>query len=112
MTSPDQILAAVQEVTGCSPECVKSMSRRHSVLFPRYIALLLLRESRPFFSDMELGNLIGIEGHGTARYALHKAREMLDQGGYFREAHAAAREALKKSEIIIYTPPPPCSLSA
>lgn len=98
MIATEQILAAVHQVTGCSPESIKSQSRRHSVLFPRYIALLLLRESRPFFSDMELGQLIGIEGHGTARYALHRAKDMLDQGGYFREAHAAAREALKKSE--------------
>ena len=98
MTAPDQILAAVHQVTGCSPDIIRSQSRRHSVLFPRYIALLILRESRPFFSDMELGQLIGIEGHGTARYALHRAKDMLDQGGYFREAHAAAREALKKGE--------------
>lgn len=98
MTAPDQILEAVHQVTGCSPESVKSPSRRHSVLFPRYIVLLLLRESRPFFSDMELGQLIGIEGQGTTRYALHRAKEMLDQGGYFRDAYEAARASLKQMQ--------------
>jgi chromosomal replication initiation ATPase DnaA len=70
MTTPAQILAAVHQVTGCDPAEIVSKSRRNSVLFPRFIALLLLRESRPFFSDIELGHLIGIEGHGTARYGL------------------------------------------
>jgi chromosomal replication initiation ATPase DnaA len=94
MTTPDQILAAVELVTGCAPEDILSQSRRHSVLFPRYIVLLLLRDSRPFFSDIELRRLIGIEGHGTARYALLRAKEMLDQGGYFQQAHNASKALL------------------
>ena len=67
------------------------------MLFPRFIALLLLRESRPFFSDIELGSLIGIEGHGTARYGLRRAKDMLDQGGYFQQAHDAAKALLTTS---------------
>jgi chromosomal replication initiation ATPase DnaA len=94
MTTPDQILAAVHQVTGCEPAEIVSQSRRHSVLFPRFIALLLLRDSRPFFSDMELGHLIGIEGHGTARYGLRKAKDMLNEGGYFKQAHDAAKALL------------------
>jgi chromosomal replication initiation ATPase DnaA len=96
MTTPAQILAAVHQVTGCNPADIVSQCRRHSVLFPRYIALLLLRDSRPFFSDIELGRLIGIEGHGTARYALRRARDMLDQGGYFQQAHNASKALLTK----------------
>jgi chromosomal replication initiation ATPase DnaA len=96
MTTPAQILAAVHQVTGCDPADIVSQCRRHSVLFPRYIALLLLRDSRPFFSDMELGHLIGIEGHGTARYALRRAKDMLDQGGYFQQAHNASKALLTK----------------
>jgi len=96
MTTPSQILAAVHQVTGCDPAEIVSQSRRHSVLFPRYIALLLLRDSRPFFSDIELGRLIGIEGHGTARYALLRARDMLDQGGYFQQAHNASKALLNQ----------------
>jgi chromosomal replication initiation ATPase DnaA len=96
MTTPAQILAAVHQVTGCDPADIVSQCRRHSVLFPRYIALLMLRDSRPFFSDIELGRLIGIEGHGTARYALRRARDMLDQGGYFQQAHNASKALLTK----------------
>ena len=97
MTTPAHILAAVHHATGCEPEAITSKCRKHSVLFPRYIALLLLRESRPFHSEIELGQLIGIETHGTARYALGKAREMLASEPNFQQAHAKAREALRQT---------------
>ena len=77
MTTTAEILDAVHEATGCKPEEIVSKSRRHSVLFPRYIALSLLRRSRPFFSEMDLGQLLGIEGFGTARHALKRAAELM-----------------------------------
>jgi len=69
-----------------------------SVLFPRYIALLLLRNSRPFFSETELGQLIGMEGQGTTRHALGKARDMLENEPDFRAAYDHARESLENQQ--------------
>jgi len=64
------------------------------VLFPRYIVLLLLRQDRPFFSEIELGQLIGIEGHGSTRHALGKARELLEQNEQFQTAYRKAKLTL------------------
>ena len=98
MTTPADILTAVHHATGCEPQEIVSKSRRHSVLFPRYIALLLLRKSRPFFSEIELGRVIGIEGHGSTRCALRRAWEMLENDAEFQEAHKRATAELSNSE--------------
>ena len=98
MTSPADILHAVHHATGATPDEILSKSRRHSVLFPRYIALLLLRKSRPFFSETELGQILGIEGHGTTRHALGKARDMLENNSDFQAAHKAAANTLADSD--------------
>jgi len=97
MTSPASILAAVHLATGCEPSAIVSKSRRHSVLFPRYIALLMLRESRPFHSDNELGESLGIAGHGTTRHALGKAFAMLEHDAAFFEAYSRARTILNET---------------
>jgi chromosomal replication initiation ATPase DnaA len=97
MTTPAEILSAVYQATGTEPDEIISKSRRHSVLFPRYIVLLLLRQSRPFFSEIELGQLIGIEGHGSTRHALGKAKELLDQDQHFQIAHGKATAILGDS---------------
>ena len=97
MTSPADILHAVHHATGATPDEILSKSRRHSVLFPRYIALLLLRKSRPFFSEIELGQILGIEGQGTTRHALGKARDMLENDADFQAAHNAAANTLADS---------------
>lgn len=94
MIAPSQILDAVHSATGIEPGEIVSKSRRHSVLYPRYIALLLLRKTRPFFSDHELGQLLGIESHGTARHALIQAKHLLEHDEEFRKAHAVARQKL------------------
>ena len=99
MTTPQEILSAVHRATGATPAEIVSKSRRHSVLFPRYIALLLLRKSRPFFSEIELGQLIGMEGHGTARCALSKARDMLENEPDFKAAFDQARKTLETQPV-------------
>lgn len=99
MTTPAEILHAVHRATGATPDEIVSKSRRHSVLFPRYIALLLLRKSRPFFSETELGQLLGLEGQGTTRHALSKARDMLENEPDFRAAYDHARESLENQPL-------------
>ena len=99
MTTPDQILDAVHHATGATPTEIVSKSRRHSVLFPRYLALLLLRKSRPFFSECELGQLLGMEGQGTTRHALGKARDMLENEPDFRAAYDQARASIENQQV-------------
>ena len=99
MTTPAEILTAVHRATGATPDEIVSKSRRHSVLFPRYIALLLLRKSRPFFSETELGQLLGLEGQGTTRCALSKARDMLENEPDFRAAYDHARKSLENQPV-------------
>ena len=99
MTTPAEILTAVHHATGATPDEIVSKSRRHSVLFPRYIALLLLRKSRPFFSETELGQLLGMEGQGTTRHALGKARDMLANEPDFRAAYDHARASLENQLV-------------
>jgi len=90
MTAPAEILRAVHLATGCEPEAITSKSRRHSVLFPRYIALLMLREARPFHSIYDIGLAFGLQGEGTAQYALKKARAMLQTSAEFLSAYERA----------------------
>ena len=97
MTTLAQILAAVHQATGCEPAEIVSKSRRHSVLFPRYIALLMLKRARPFHSNVEIGRALGLEGDGTARWALIKAREMLASDPDFIAAHSAASAILRQT---------------
>ena len=85
--TPTEILDAVHAVTGCSPDRIVSKGKHRGVLYPRWIALMLLREARPFPSDNELGRPLGMLGSGTARYALKAARQLLTQDDAFRGAY-------------------------
>ena len=97
MTAP--ILQAVHHATGCTPDEILSRAKTRGTCLPRYIALLLLRDARPFQSENELGKPLGLAGHGTTRYALRKARELLTQDDAFRRAYEQSKAILEAATL-------------
>jgi chromosomal replication initiation ATPase DnaA len=98
VTSPAEIIEAVHQATGCPPAMLISRTRVTSILFPRWIALLLLRDAQPFHSADQLGIPLGMIKSGTARHALRKARQMLDQDADFKQVYNDARTILNETK--------------
>ena len=94
MTTPDQILAAVEQVTGESPGDINSHRRTRGIAYARFLAMLLYSESRPMHSNQEVAAFVGKADPSTGRHGLMRARYLLANDQSFQQAHQSAKALL------------------
>ena len=100
---PYEILMAVEAATGVPPSVILTDNRVARTSYARFLAMLLFAEINPHASNHDAAKFVGKLDPSTGRHGLMRARFLLENDEAFREAHAAAREALKKVKQL-FTP--------
>jgi chromosomal replication initiation ATPase DnaA len=96
MTTPTQILAAVQHATGAKPEEILSDVRTARVAIARFLAMLLYAESHPWSSNQDAALAVGKKDAGTGRHGLMRGRHLLATDERFQTAYNATKALLNQ----------------
>lgn len=95
MTTPAQILAAVEQATGASAEEIKADTRTARVAIARFLAMRLYHETHPWSSNLDAAMAVNKKDPGTGRHGLMRAAHLLQHDEAFQLAHKRATEALR-----------------
>ncbi len=90
---PDQIIRAVAEVFGLSPEELIGRGRSRDVALPRQVAMYLMREEVNA-SLPQIGEVLGGRDHTTVMYACEKVADMIERDDRLRRQVLQIREHL------------------
>lgn len=90
---PTQIIRAVAEVFGLSPEELVGRGRSRDVALPRQVAMYLMREEVNA-SLPQIGEVLGGRDHTTVMYACEKVADMIERDDRLRRQVLQIREHL------------------
>lgn len=90
---PRQVLMAVANVFGLSPEDLLGRSRSRDVALPRQVAMYLMREEMNV-SLPQIGEALGGRDHTTVMYACDKVADMIERDDRLRRQVLQIREQL------------------
>jgi chromosomal replication initiator protein len=90
---PDQVLYAVANAFGISPEKILGRDRSRDIALPRQVAMYLLREEA-HISLPQIGEAIGGRDHTTVMYACDKVADMIERDDRLRRQLIQIREQL------------------
>jgi len=90
---PDQVLYAVANAFGISPEKILGRDRSRDIALPRQVAMYLLREEA-HISLPQIGEAIGGRDHTTVMYACEKVADMIERDDRLRRQLIQIREQL------------------
>ena len=90
---PDQVLYAVANAFGISPEKILGRERSRDVALPRQVTMYLLREEANI-SLPQIGEAIGGRDHTTVMYACDKVADMIERDDRLRRQLIQIREQL------------------
>jgi chromosomal replication initiator protein len=90
---PDQVLYAVANAFGISPEKILGRDRSRDIALPRQVAMYLLREEANI-SLPQIGEAIGGRDHTTVMYACDKVADMIERDDRLRRQLIQIREQL------------------
>lgn len=90
---PMQVLQAVANVYGLSPEELLGRSRSRDVALPRQVAMYLIREEVNA-SLPQIGEALGGRDHTTVMYACEKVADMIERDDRLRRQVLRIREQL------------------
>jgi chromosomal replication initiator protein len=90
---PDELVAAVAQAFGVTPERMLARDRSQEVALPRQVAMYLLREDAKM-SLPQIGELLGGRDHTTVMHGHEKISELLEQDERLRRQVAGLREQL------------------
>jgi chromosomal replication initiator protein len=90
---PDQVLRAVADVFGLSPDQLLGRSRSRDVALPRQVAMYLMREEVNA-SLPQIGEALGGRDHTTVMYACEKVADMIERDDRLRRQVLQIREHL------------------
>lgn len=90
---PQQVLKAVAEVFGLSPEQLLGRSRSRDIALPRQVAMYLMREEVNA-SLPQIGEALGGRDHTTVMYACEKVADMIERDDRLRRQVLKIREHL------------------
>ena len=90
---PSQIIRAVAEVFGLSPEELVGRGRSRDVALPRQVAMYLMREEVNA-SLPQIGAVLGGRDHTTVMYACEKVADMIERDDRLRRQVLQIREHL------------------
>ncbi len=90
---PRQVLVAVANVFGLTPDELLGRSRSREVALPRQVAMYLMREEVNA-SLPQIGEVIGGRDHTTVMYACEKVAELIERDDHLRRQVLQIREQL------------------
>ena len=90
---PGQVLRAVADVFGLSPDDLLGRSRSRDVALPRQVAMYLMREEVNA-SLPQIGEALGGRDHTTVMYACDKVADMIERDDRLRRQVLQIREQL------------------
>ncbi len=90
---PLQVLKAVAEVFGLSPDELLGRSRSRDVALPRQVAMYLMREEVNA-SLPQIGEVLGGRDHTTVMYACEKVADLIERDDRLRRQVLQIREQL------------------
>ena len=90
---PDQVLYAVANAFGISPEKILGRDRSRDIALPRQVAMYLLREDANI-SLPQIGEAIGGRDHTTVMYACDKVADLIERDDRLRRQLIQIREQL------------------
>ncbi len=90
---PLQVLKAVAEVFGLSPDELLGRSRSRDVALPRQVAMYLMREEVNA-SLPQIGEVLGGRDHTTVMYACEKVADLIERDDRLRRQVLRIREQL------------------
>lgn len=90
---PRQVLIAVANVFGLSPEELLGRSRSRDVALPRQVAMYLMREEVNA-SLPQIGEVLGGRDHTTVMYACEKVADLIERDDRLRRQVLQIREQL------------------
>lgn len=93
--TPEQIIEAVSDVTGVSPQGLKGPSRGFVFSRPRHLAFFLMRDLLGLGSK-HIGRAMDRD-HTTVVYGVGRARRLLETNSAFREWHGKVLEKLTRA---------------
>lgn len=90
---PDQVLYAVANAFGISPEKILGRDRSRDIALPRQVTMYLLREEA-HISLPQIGEAIGGRDHTTVMYACDKVADLIERDDRLRRQLIQIREQL------------------
>ena len=90
---PDQVLFAVANAFGISPEKMLGRERTREIALPRQVAMYLLREEANI-SLPQIGEALGGRDHTTVMYACDKVADLIERDDRLRRQLIQIREQL------------------
>ncbi len=90
---PDQVLYAVANAFGISPEKMLGRERTREIALPRQVAMYLLREEANI-SLPQIGEALGGRDHTTVMYACDKVADLIERDDRLRRQLIQIREQL------------------
>jgi chromosomal replication initiator protein len=90
---PDQVLYAVANAFGISPEKILGRERTREVALPRQVAMYLLREEA-HISLPQIGEALGGRDHTTVMYGCDKVADLIERDDRLRRQLIQIREQL------------------
>ena len=97
MTPIPTILAAVFATTGATPDQMLAVSTKPSIAYPRFMAMLLIKLARPWWSHLDISLALGKKQPGAARHGIIRANDLLETDPQFRDAYERATAILRQS---------------
>jgi chromosomal replication initiator protein len=90
---PDQVLYAVANAFGISPEKLLGRERTREIALPRQVAMYLLREEANI-SLLQIGEALGGRDHTTVMYGCDKVADLIERDDRLRRQLIQIREQL------------------
>ena len=97
---PQQVLQAVADVFGLTPDQLLGRSRSREVALPRQVAMYLMREEVNA-SLPQIGEALGGRDHTTVMYACEKVADMIERDDRLRRQVIQIRERLYGRQHLI-----------
>ena len=89
-----QILHAVELATGVPITAILADNRLQATAYARFLAMLLVKELRPWSTNLDAALAVGKKDAGTGRHGLMRGRYLLENDPQFQLAHKRAMEIL------------------
>ena len=96
---PDQVLYAVANAFGISPDKILGRERSREVALPRQITMYLLREEANI-SLPQIGEALGGRDHTTVMYACDKVADLIERDDRLRRQLIQIREQLYSRQVL------------
>jgi len=96
--SPYQILHAVEMATGVPTFAILADNRLQATSYARFLAMLMVKELRPWSTNLDAAVAVGKKDAGTGRHGLMRAAYLLANDEQFKAAYAKVKAMIAAPE--------------